>query len=62
MHCVDYILIIVYNRYQKKCDELEVSQGQFKDQFDQMARDKHDIVSFWKRQVDVKSRNILLLV
>ncbi|OWF54650.1 cilia- and flagella-associated protein 157-like [Mizuhopecten yessoensis] len=42
-------------RYQKKCDELEVSQGAFKDQFDQMARDKNDIVSFWKRQVDLKT-------
>ncbi|KAL5021759.1 hypothetical protein ScPMuIL_000914 [Solemya velum] len=45
-------------RYQKKCDELEVSNGQFHDKFDQMASDKKEIVAFWKRQVEQKSDEI----
>ena len=42
-------------RYQKKCDELEVSNGQFNDKFIQMDADKKGIVAFWKKQVEEKS-------
>lgn len=45
-------------RYQKKCDELEVSNGQFHDKFDQMATDKKEIVAFWKKQVEQRTDDI----
>jgi len=45
-------------RYQKKCDELEVNNGQFLDKYDQMATDKREIVAFWKKQVEQKTDEI----
>jgi len=49
------VLNILYFRYQKKCDELEVSNGQFESKFEQMATDKKEIVAFWKKQVEQRS-------
>ena len=43
-------------RYQKKCDELEVANAQFHDKYEQMATDKREIVAFWKKQVEQKSK------
>ena len=43
-------------RYQKKCDALEVTNGQFEAKFEQMVMDKKDIVAFWKRQVEQKCK------
>ncbi|XP_076436256.1 cilia- and flagella-associated protein 157-like [Babylonia areolata] len=45
-------------RYQKKCDELEVANGQFNDKFTQMETDKREVVAFWKRQVESKTDEI----
>ncbi|GFS18027.1 cilia- and flagella-associated protein 157 [Elysia marginata] len=45
-------------KYQKKCDELEVANGQFHAKFDQMATDKKEIVAFWKKQVEQKTDEI----
>ncbi|GFO48575.1 cilia- and flagella-associated protein 157 [Plakobranchus ocellatus] len=45
-------------RYQKKCDELEVANGQFHAKFEQMATDKKEIVAFWKKQVEQKTDEI----
>jgi len=45
-------------RYQKKCDELEVANGQFHEKFEQMATDKKEIVAFWKKQVEQKTDDI----
>ena len=42
---------------QKKCDELEVANGQF-DEFTQMETDKREVVAFWKRQVEAKTDEI----
>ena len=48
--------MLIYARYQKKCDELEVANGQFNDKFTQMETDKREVVAFWKRQVEAKSK------
>uniref|UniRef100_A0A0B6ZCN1 Cilia- and flagella-associated protein 157 n=1 Tax=Arion vulgaris TaxID=1028688 RepID=A0A0B6ZCN1_9EUPU len=45
-------------RYQKRCDELEVANGQFHDKFEQMATDKKEIVAFWKKQLEQKTDEI----
>ena len=42
----------------KKCDELEVANGQFNEKFTQMETDKREVVAFWKRQVEAKTDEI----
>jgi DNA repair exonuclease SbcCD ATPase subunit len=42
------------DRYQKKCDELEVKNAEFRQQFDQMEENKRDIVAFIKKKLDEK--------
>eukprot|EP00112_Aurelia_sp_Birch-Aquarium-sp1_P021755 Seg593.13 transcript_id=Seg593.13/GoldUCD/mRNA.D3Y31 product="Cilia- and flagella-associated protein 157" protein_id=Seg593.13/GoldUCD/D3Y31 len=46
------------HRYQKKCDELEVRNSEFKDHFDQQASDKREIVSFLKKQLEQRADEI----
>lgn len=53
------ILNFKYFRYQKKCDELEVANGQFQEKFEQMAKDKKEIVAFWKKQVEQRSKSFI---
>ena len=43
---------------QKKCDELEIANGQFNEKFTQMETDKREVVAFWKRQVEAKTDEI----
>jgi len=45
-------------RYQKKCDELTVKNGQFREQYDQMATDKKEIVSFLKQSLEQRGDEI----
>ncbi|CAL1529656.1 unnamed protein product [Lymnaea stagnalis] len=45
-------------RYQKRCDELEVANGQFLEKFDQLSSDKKEIVAFWKKQLDLKTEEL----
>lgn len=45
-------------RYQHKCDELEVANGQFNEKFAQNEAEKRDVVAFWKRQVESKTDEI----
>ncbi|PIK45115.1 hypothetical protein BSL78_18004, partial [Apostichopus japonicus] len=45
-------------RYQRKCDELEVANGEFKDKYDQMTTDKKEIVSFLKKQLEQRQDEI----
>lgn len=45
-------------RYQHKCDELEVANGQFNEKFAQNETEKRDVVAFWKRQVESKTDEI----
>uniref|UniRef100_A0A2C9KQH8 Cilia- and flagella-associated protein 157 n=1 Tax=Biomphalaria glabrata TaxID=6526 RepID=A0A2C9KQH8_BIOGL len=47
------------NKYQKRCDELEVANGQFQEKFDQLSSDKKEIISFWKKQVEQKADEIV---
>lgn len=49
---------LILFRYQQRCDDLEVANGQFHEKFDQMAVDKKAIVSFFKKQVEQKSKSI----
>ena len=46
------------HRYQKKCDELEVRNSEFKHHFDQQASDKREIVSFLKKQLEQRADEI----
>ena len=39
-----------YNRYQQKCDELTVKNGQFKAKYDQMATDMKSNESYLKKE------------
>jgi len=41
-------------RYQKKCDQLEVSNVEFRDKFEQLEENKKDIVAFIKKKLDEK--------
>jgi len=41
-------------RYQKKCDQLEASNGQFREKFEQLEENKKDIVAFIKKKLDEK--------
>ena len=43
---------------QKKCEEVEVANGQFNEKFTQMETDKREVVAFWKRQVEAKTDEI----
>nr|KAG5712082.1 hypothetical protein BaRGS_020808 [Batillaria attramentaria] len=45
-------------RYQHKCDELEVANGQFNEKFVQNETEKRDVIAFWKRQVESKTDEI----
>jgi hypothetical protein len=42
-------------RYQKKCDELEVKNNEFRHQFEQLEENKKDIVAFIRKKLDEKS-------
>ena len=46
------------HRYQRKCDELEVANGEFRAQYDQMGTDKKEIVSFLKKQLEQRQNDI----
>lgn len=45
-------------RYQRKCDELEVMNGEFKSTYDQMGTDKKEIVAFLKKQLEQRQDEI----
>ena len=45
-----------FSRYQKKCDELEVANGQFKEKYSQMSDDKKEIVSFLKKSLEQRGK------
>lgn len=44
-----------------RCEELEASSGQFHEKFDEMATYKSEIVAFWKKEVEQKSRTLIYL-
>eukprot|EP00794_Sanderia_malayensis_P016056 gene16056-17678_t len=46
------------SRYQKKCDELELQNTEFKDNSDQQSLDKKEIVSFLKKQLEQRADEI----
>ena len=46
------------SRYQKKCDELELENKEFKNNYDQQAMDKKEIVSFLKKQLEQRADEI----
>ncbi|XP_074654771.1 cilia- and flagella-associated protein 157-like [Tubulanus polymorphus] len=45
-------------RYQRKCDELEIGNSKFKEQYDQMGQDKKEIVSFLKKSLEQRGDEI----
>ncbi|XP_072176647.1 cilia- and flagella-associated protein 157-like [Diadema setosum] len=45
-------------RYQRKCDELEVANGEFRSRYDQMGTDKKEIVAFLKKQLEQRQDEI----
>jgi len=47
------------SRYQEKCDKLELQNKELQDNFDQQAADKREIVSFLKKQLEIKSDEII---
>ena len=53
------ILIFYYPlRYQKKCDELEEMNRDFRKEFDQLTVDKKEIVSFLKKSLEQRGDEI----
>ena len=58
--CVFYISNFIFNgnlwlglsRYQRKCDELSVMNGEFKAEYNQLTTDKKEIVSFLKKSLE----------
>ena len=49
-------------RYQKKCDQLEVSNGEFRDKFEQLEDSKKDIVAFIKKKLDEKGFSVFIYI
>jgi len=47
------------SRYQEKCDRLELLNKEVQENFDQQAADKKEIVSFLKKQLEMKSDDIV---
>nr|XP_039249586.1 cilia- and flagella-associated protein 157-like [Styela clava] len=47
------------NRYQQKCDALDISNKEFQGKYDQQVKDKKEIVSFLKKQLEQRSDEIL---
>jgi len=47
-------MVVFAYRYQKKCDQLEVSNVEFRDKFEQLEENKKDIVAFIKKKLDEK--------
>jgi hypothetical protein len=45
-----------YSRYQKRCDELEVNRGNNNDKFEQLEKQKNDIVDYLKKEINKKSK------
>ena len=45
-------------RYQKKCDELELKNDDYKSQYEQQTTDKKEIVSFLKKQLEQRADEI----
>lgn len=45
-------------RYQKKCDELELANQDYRSQFEQQTTDKKEIVSFLKKQLEQRADEI----
>lgn len=45
-------------RYQKKCDQLELKNKEFEDNFEQHSTDKKEIVSFLKKQLEQRADEI----
>ena len=48
-------------RYQDKCDKLELQNKEVQENFDQQAADKREIVSFLKKQLELKCDEIIEL-
>lgn len=46
------------SRYQKKCDELELKNNDYKSQYEQQTTDKKEIVSFLKKQLEQRADEI----
>ena len=51
-------MVYSYPRYQQKCDELEVANGEFKSRYDQMGTDRKEIVAFLKKQLEQRQDEI----
>lgn len=47
-----YSFLLITNRYQQRCDELEVANGQFSEKFTQLETDKKEIVAFLKKNLE----------
>merc|ERR1719494_701393 len=45
-------------RYQRKCDQLELGNNDYKSQFEQQVSDKKEIVSFLKKQLEQRADEI----
>lgn len=45
-------------RYQKKCDQLELKNKEYEDNFEQHSTDKKEIVSFLKKQLEHRADEI----
>lgn len=60
----EYFLVQIHDlenriaRYQKRCDELEVRNGEFQNKFEKLSEDKKDIVLFIKKKLDEKTDEI----
>lgn len=53
-----YNVYILISRYQKRCDELEVNRGNYNEKFEQLEKQKNDIVDYLKKEINKKSKFI----
>ena len=45
-------------RYQKRCDELELMARSYGDQFEILVKDKHDISTYLKKQLELRNEQM----
>jgi hypothetical protein len=49
---------LLFFRYQKRCDELELMCRSYGDQFEILLKDKRDISSYLKKQLELRNEQV----
>ena len=53
-----FFFFFIIFRYQKRCDELELMCRSYGEQFETLLKDKHDISSYLKKQLESRDEQV----